>query len=156
MRTLLVIAPDNALAEAIRAGLDSDSYRVIEQAGFRGDELRLLAPSIDACMLDVDLTSVEAIRTIERFRRVLPRYSLARCQTPQGFRLTVIRRAYELAAADPGFAARPATDDCGVVLRYLPGVPVGAVAGNDRNLKVTYPDDLAVAQALLDLADGKD
>jgi len=90
------------------------------------------------------------------FRRVLPRDSLARCQTPQGFRLTVIRRAYELAAADPDFAARPATDDCGVVLRYLPDVPVRAVAGTDRNLKVTYPDDLAVAQALLDLAEGQD
>jgi nitrogen-specific signal transduction histidine kinase/DNA-binding NarL/FixJ family response regulator len=73
MRTLLVIAPNNALAEAIRAALDSQSYRVIEQTGFHGDELRLMAPSLDACILDVELTSVEAIRTIERFRRVLPR-----------------------------------------------------------------------------------
>ena len=83
------------------------------------------------------------------FRRILPRESLARCQTPQGFRLSVIRRAYELAAADPGFASLPATDDCGVVLRYLPDVPVGAVAGSERNLKITYAQDLAVAQALL-------
>lgn len=90
------------------------------------------------------------------FERILPRDTLARCQTPQGFRLSVISRAYELAAADPSFAARPATDDCGVVLRYLPGVPVGAVQGSERNLKITYPADLAVAQALLDLggADG--
>jgi nitrogen-specific signal transduction histidine kinase/DNA-binding NarL/FixJ family response regulator len=73
MKTLLVIAPNNALAAAIRAALDPGSYRVIEQATFRGDELRLMAPSIDACLLDVDLTSVEPIRTIEQFRRMLPR-----------------------------------------------------------------------------------
>jgi 2-C-methyl-D-erythritol 4-phosphate cytidylyltransferase len=87
------------------------------------------------------------------FGRILPRDSLARCQTPQGFRLGVIRRAHELAAADPGFALLPATDDCGVVLRYLPEVPVGAVTGSERNLKITYASDLAVAEALLDPED---
>jgi len=66
----------------------------------------------------------------------LPRDLLARCQTPQGFRLTVICRAYELADADPGFAAVPATDDCGVVLRYLPEIPIGVVEGSERNLKI--------------------
>jgi 2-C-methyl-D-erythritol 4-phosphate cytidylyltransferase len=81
--------------------------------------------------------------------RVLPRQSLARCQTPQGFRLSVIARAYELAAADPGFDPAAATDDCGVVLRYLPDVPVRAVPGSERNIKITYPVDLDVAEALL-------
>src|SRR5580698_6184988 len=83
------------------------------------------------------------------FRRVLPRDSLARCQTPQGFRLSVIRRAYELAAADPSFPQRPATDDCGVVLRYLPNVPVRLVEGSEHNIKITYPGDLEVAETLL-------
>jgi 2-C-methyl-D-erythritol 4-phosphate cytidylyltransferase len=83
------------------------------------------------------------------FERVLPRESLARCQTPQGFRLSLIRRAHELAAADPGFAGRHATDDCGVVLRYLPDVPIRAIPGSERNLKITYAGDLAIAQALL-------
>ena len=82
-------------------------------------------------------------------RRVLPRDTLARCQTPQGFRLAVISRAYELADADPGFADRPATDDCGVVLRYLPDVAIGAVTGSERNLKITYAADLSIARALL-------
>ncbi len=85
------------------------------------------------------------------FGRILPRDSLARCQTPQGFRLSVISQAYELAAADPRFTEAAATDDCGVVLRYLPDVPVGTVHGSERNLKITYPADLAIAQALLDL-----
>ena len=77
------------------------------------------------------------------------RETLWRCQTPQCFRLPVITRAHELAAADPGFAP---TDDCGVVLRYLPDVNVHIVQGSERNLKITYPQDLAVAEALL--ADG--
>jgi 2-C-methyl-D-erythritol 4-phosphate cytidylyltransferase len=79
--------------------------------------------------------------------QVLPRESLARCQTPQGFRLPVIARAHELAAADPGF--RSATDDCGVVRRYLPDVPIGAVAGSEHNIKVTYPGDLELAELFL-------
>jgi 2-C-methyl-D-erythritol 4-phosphate cytidylyltransferase len=75
-----------------------------------------------------------------------PRERLQRCQTPQCFRLPVIARAHELAAADPGFTP---TDDCGVVLRYLPGVPVHIVRGSEQNIKITYPDDLVVAEALL-------
>jgi 2-C-methyl-D-erythritol 4-phosphate cytidylyltransferase len=74
------------------------------------------------------------------------RETLWRCQTPQCFRLPVIARAHQLAAADPGFAP---TDDCGVVLRYLPDVAVHIVPGSERNIKITYPQDLAVAEALL-------
>ncbi|MGB6453652.1 MAG: IspD/TarI family cytidylyltransferase [Streptosporangiaceae bacterium] len=85
-------------------------------------------------------------------QRVLPRHELARCQTPQGFRLSVISRAYQCAAADPGFVTMPATDDCGVVLRYLPEVTIGAVTGSERNLKITYAEDLAIARALIDPA----
>jgi 2-C-methyl-D-erythritol 4-phosphate cytidylyltransferase len=77
------------------------------------------------------------------------RDSLVRLQTPQGFRLSVIRRAHELAAADPRFGDLPATDDCGIVLRYLPDVRVQIVLGSERNLKITFPRDLAVAEALL-------
>jgi 2-C-methyl-D-erythritol 4-phosphate cytidylyltransferase len=77
------------------------------------------------------------------------RDSLVRCQTPQGFRLSVIRRAHELAAADPAFADLPATDDCGIVLRYLPDIAVRVVPGSDRNIKITYPRDLDIAETLL-------
>jgi 2-C-methyl-D-erythritol 4-phosphate cytidylyltransferase len=77
---------------------------------------------------------------------VPPRETLQRCQTPQCFRLSVIAEAHKLALADPGFVP---TDDCGVVLRYLPDVPVHIVAGSERNIKVTYPGDLAIAEALL-------
>ena len=73
------------------------------------------------------------------------RDTLLRCQTPQGFRLPVIARAHELALADPDYQP---TDDCGVVLRYLPDVPVHVVEGHERNLKITYPRDLAIARVL--------
>jgi 2-C-methyl-D-erythritol 4-phosphate cytidylyltransferase len=77
---------------------------------------------------------------------VPPRETLLRCQTPQCFRLEVIAKAHELAAKDPAFVP---TDDCGVVLRYLPDIPIHIVKGSERNLKVTYPGDLAIAEALL-------
>ncbi len=77
---------------------------------------------------------------------VPPRETLLRCQTPQCFRLEIIAKAHELAAKDPAYIP---TDDCGVVLRYLPDVPVHIVEGSERNLKVTYPGDLAIAEALL-------
>jgi len=73
------------------------------------------------------------------------RETLMRCQTPQCFRLSVINEAHEKAAEDPGFVP---TDDCGVVLRYLPDVPVHVVTGSERTLKVTYPADLAIAEVL--------
>jgi 2-C-methyl-D-erythritol 4-phosphate cytidylyltransferase len=77
---------------------------------------------------------------------VPPRETLYRAQTPQCFRLAVITRAHQLAAADPAFTP---TDDCSVVLRYLPEIPVHVIPGSESNLKVTYPTDLAIAEALL-------
>jgi ribitol-5-phosphate 2-dehydrogenase (NADP+) / D-ribitol-5-phosphate cytidylyltransferase len=76
------------------------------------------------------------------------RARLQRGQTPQGFRLSTIRRAYELAAKDPTFAP---TDNCGVVLRYLPDVPITVVEGSERNMKVTYPIDVFLADQLFRL-----
>jgi len=77
---------------------------------------------------------------------VPPRETLYRAQTPQCFRLATIAQAHALAAADPAFTP---TDDCGVVLRYLPDTPVHIIPGSETNLKVTYPTDLAIAEALL-------
>jgi len=76
-----------------------------------------------------------------------PRERLRRVQTPQGFRLGTISRAYGQALADPGFEA--ATDDCSVVFRYLPGVPIAVVDGSDTNIKVTSGQDLGYAEHLL-------
>lgn len=70
-----------------------------------------------------------------------PRSSLRNMQTPQCFRLGVIRKAYEVALRDPAFVT---TDDCGVVAKYLPEEPVFIVEGEPTNIKVTYKEDLAL------------
>jgi ribitol-5-phosphate 2-dehydrogenase (NADP+) / D-ribitol-5-phosphate cytidylyltransferase len=80
---------------------------------------------------------------------VLPRHLLRRGQTPQSFRLSTIRAAYAKAAQDPHFTA---TDDCTVVLRYLPEVSIAVVAGDERNMKVTEPIDVYIADKLFQLA----
>lgn len=77
------------------------------------------------------------------------RSRLRRGQTPQAFKLSTIRRAYELAARDPNFQA---TDDCSVVLKYLPDVPIYVVPGDEYNMKVTQPVDVFIADKLFQIA----
>lgn len=65
------------------------------------------------------------------------------CQTPQTFQVRVIRAAHEQAMAE-GFEG---TDDASLVRRL--GLPVKLVAGSPYNLKVTTPEDLALARLIL-------
>jgi len=101
--------------------------------------------------VDVAIPSSDTIIEVtpENTIRLVPaRANLRRVQTPQGFRLPVIREAYSRARSDPAFEA---TDDCTVVLRYLPDVPIWVVPGDERNLKVTEPIDVYLADKLLRL-----
>ena len=71
------------------------------------------------------------------------RSTLWAVQTPQGFRREILCAAYAQAAAD-GFLG---TDDASLVERL--GRPVHVVMSDYRNLKVTTPEDLVMAEALL-------
>ena len=73
-------------------------------------------------------------------------------QTPQAFRFTVLERAYALAANDPDFAA---SDDCGVVRKYLPELGIALVENPAANIKLTYPEDLPLLEKLLETGDFK-
>ena len=70
------------------------------------------------------------------------RSTLWQAQTPQGFPRAALLDAYRRARAD-GIVL---TDDAAVYARYAG--PVRVVPGSPRNLKVTRPDDLPVAEAL--------
>ena len=71
--------------------------------------------------------------------RIPERKHMWRAQTPQAFRLWVIRDAYQRALQDPSFTV---TDDCGVVKKYMPEVKIHIVEGEERNRKITFPEDL--------------
>jgi 2-C-methyl-D-erythritol 4-phosphate cytidylyltransferase len=101
--------------------------------------------------VDVAIPSADTIIEVgpdNTIRNIPPRAALRRGQTPQAFRTSVIRRAYELAGHDPAFEA---TDDCSVVLRYLPDEPIWVVRGDERNMKVTDPIDVYIADKLFQL-----
>lgn len=79
----------------------------------------------------------------------IPTRSLLRSgQTPQCFKRSVINRAYQLALQDPNFVT---TDDCGVVRKYLPEIPVYVVKGEVFNMKITYKEDLFLVDKLFQL-----
>ena len=71
--------------------------------------------------------------------RIPERNTMYLAQTPQAFRLPVIRDAYQRALQDPMFRA---TDDCGVVRRYMPEIPIHVVEGEQSNRKITFPSDI--------------
>lgn len=76
---------------------------------------------------------------IPRFvARIPERRLMWRAQTPQAFRLPLLRDAYQRALQDPQFSV---TDDCGVVRKYMPGTKIAVVEGEERNGKLTYIDD---------------
>jgi 2-C-methyl-D-erythritol 4-phosphate cytidylyltransferase len=72
--------------------------------------------------------------------------ALVRVQTPQAFRARALLGAYRAAAAD-GFEG---TDTSSCVEKYT-DVQVRTFAGDETNMKVTYPHDVAVAERLLGL-----
>ena len=116
----------------------------------------IIAANVEALQthraVDTAIPSADTVIQIEpddgSIADVLPRHLLRRGQTPQSFRLSTIRAAYANAALDPNFSA---TDDCTVVLRYLPDVPVAVVPGHERNMKVTEPIDVYIADKLFQL-----
>jgi len=91
------------------------------------------------------------VDTVKRVRdgrviETVDRRELGAAQTPQGFRFALLARAYEQAFRD----RVELTDEASAVERL--GEPVVAVPGSTRNRKITTPEDLAWAEALLDPA----
>jgi len=72
-----------------------------------------------------------------------PREELWLAQTPQAFRYGMIRAAHDAAAAQ-GFLG---TDDASLFERQ--GWPLHLVAGDYRNIKITTPEDMVLAEAFL-------
>lgn len=68
------------------------------------------------------------------------RSSLMRIQTPQCFRLSLIKKAHELSKNDSNF-----TDDCGLVLKHNLA-QIHIVEGSEKNIKITTPEDIDFAK----------
>ncbi|MGA3212357.1 MAG: 2-C-methyl-D-erythritol 4-phosphate cytidylyltransferase, partial [Terriglobales bacterium] len=102
---------------------------VIQAAGIHGAAIAGV-PAVDTIKL-VDRSAENALIT-----STVPRERAVLAQTPQGFRLGILRQAMEAAQAD-GFTG---TDEASLVERLGPQVVV--VMGSPRNLKITTPADL--------------
>jgi 2-C-methyl-D-erythritol 4-phosphate cytidylyltransferase len=106
--------------------------RVIEAA--RADGAAVPVLPVEDTLKEVRDGKVGA--TVDRSR-------LFRAQTPQGFRYDVLKKALDAARHDRFFG----TDEAALVERI--GLPVSAVAGDPRNIKITTPVDIPLAEALL-------
>jgi len=96
--------------------------------------------SIDTCVSSPDtIVKVDG----EEIMEVPDRKKLMLGQTPQGFRTNIIKKAYELYEQKPF----ETTDDCSLILKYGLG-KVGIVGGDRFNIKITYPEDIYLADKI--------
>jgi 2-C-methyl-D-erythritol 4-phosphate cytidylyltransferase len=111
---------------------------------------RLIAETIAAASVygaavpGIPLEDVAATHPRHGVRPLPADRRLVRVQTPQAFRAGPLLAAYEAAARD-GFAG---TDTAACVERYG-DLPIHCLPGDPRNIKVTYPQDLILAERLL-------
>lgn len=85
---------------------------------------------------------------LHEIQEIPERAYLWKGQTPQSFKLETIREAYDAALKDPDFKA---TDDCGVVKKYLPEEQIKVVEGSQQNIKLTYKEDIYLLDKLFQL-----
>lgn len=125
-----IVAVHDAVRPFVTTGLID---QVIEQAS-RDGAVILGVPAVDT-VKRVDQRIVHA---------TLPRETIMLAQTPQAFRTDVLRQAYAAADRD-GFTG---TDEASLV-EHL-GHDVHVMMGSPRNIKITRPSDLQLAQFYLD------
>jgi 2-C-methyl-D-erythritol 4-phosphate cytidylyltransferase len=172
-RVVVVVRPgeESAVSDALAPRLgDAEVLLVPGGATRHASEwaaLQALAPEISAGELDVvaihdgarPLAGVALFDEVVAAARehggalpvtplegLLPRSEreLVGVQTPQAFDARALLAAYQQADRE-GFEG---TDTASCVERYAPGSAIAAVTGSARNLKVTYPEDLALAERL--------
>jgi 2-C-methyl-D-erythritol 4-phosphate cytidylyltransferase len=93
--------------------------------------------------------AVDTVKQVERtaegalIKATIPRASVVMAQTPQGFLYSILKKAFEDAEAD-GFLG---TDEASLIERA--GLPVRVVMGSHRNIKITTPADMELAEFYL-------
>lgn len=110
------------------------------------DEIDRVVREAESC--GAAILAVPAVETIKeaddgQVLRTLERNKLWRAQTPQCFRYELLSRAYEVALSD----GLDATDDSALVERL--GAPVRIVEGSALNIKITTPQDFALAEKMM-------
>jgi 2-C-methyl-D-erythritol 4-phosphate cytidylyltransferase len=155
LRKLARVVPGGATrAESVRRGLQAIRAATAEivavHDGVRPfvtvDEIeRTIRAARERGAAILTASVVDTIKKVEdnQVLMTLERERLRRALTPQCFRYDLLRRAYE----QPEDVVSSATDDSSLVERL--GVRVESVEGDARNIKITCPEDIALAEILL-------
>jgi len=100
--------------------------------------------------IDVAIPATDTIIVVENsiIKDIPNRANMMQGQTPQCFKLKTIDKAYEIALQDPNLKA---TDDCGIVRKYLPNEQIYVVEGSTENIKITYEQDIFMADKIFQL-----
>jgi 2-C-methyl-D-erythritol 4-phosphate cytidylyltransferase len=129
-------SPDDLVLvhDGVRPFVDQETIQNVIDAALKHGAAIAAVPAVDT-IKQVDRTSDGAV-----VNATIPREHIVLVQTPQGFKFEVLQRAFDEAQRD-GFTG---TDEASLVERM--GYPVAVVMGSPRNMKITTPSDLELAE----------
>jgi 2-C-methyl-D-erythritol 4-phosphate cytidylyltransferase len=110
------------------------------------DRAVTVATEMGAAVLAAPVSDTIKEVSDERIVKTMPRAQLRRALTPQAFHFHILKRAYQDLEQLESSGVN-VTDDSFLVERL--NVSVAVVEGSVRNIKITTPEDLAMAEALL-------
>ena len=134
------------VAQCLKEAPPSTEVVVVHDAVRPFIELEMIRRVVDRARKQgaaiLGISSVDTVKQVERqlILGTIPRERIVLAQTPQAFRFSILREAFDRAAAD-GFNG---TDESSLVERL--GINVTVLMGSDRNIKITKPSDLPLAR----------
>ncbi len=152
-RQLIFTAGGETRQDSVRKGLDALPAGVDSVLVHDGARPMITAEVIDRCITGIAehgavIAAVPVKDTLKEvtgdsISATIDRSRLWQAQTPQGMKRKMLERAYRLARAT-GFIG---TDEASLLEHA--GIAVSVVPGSEQNIKITRPDDLAIASGLL-------
>lgn len=149
-RDILLVAGGATRRDSVRHGVDLiDAGRVVVHDAARPFATAAMVGRVLDALAHCDgaITALPVTETLKRTSNgvvvdTVDRTQLYTAQTPQAFRTPMLKHAHEMALREDFHP----TDDAQLIERY--GGRVAVVHGSAANIKLTYPEDFELAEAL--------
>ncbi len=142
------------ISEAFKQSSDPENDIILIQDGVRPNtSAEIISKTIESLQIynavSVAIQSTDTIYIIDENKNIIEipnRSSIYKAQTPQGFKLNTIYKAYNKIEKVLRFSF---TDDCGLLNAAFPNEKIYIINGDSNNIKITFSEDIELFRQLI-------